>query len=161
APLSGDSLSGASSAPPLAHKQFSRVHDPVGIKRTLEAAHQVELNALLVMFQLFQARLAHAVLCADGAAEIGDDIVNDAIDMRSLLVEAGGIPVEWAHGVVMDVAIANMAKRALTHAGTSCGEGRIGALDELGDAGDGHGYIVGDAAACGLLSFDQAFPHPP
>lgn len=36
-------------AHPLARKEFSRVHDPLGIEGALEAAHHVELNGLLVM----------------------------------------------------------------------------------------------------------------
>jgi len=32
----------------LAHEEFSRIHDPLGIERTLEAAHHVELHGWLV-----------------------------------------------------------------------------------------------------------------
>src|SRR5215468_12067937 len=81
--------------------------------------------------------------------------------MRALLAQAGGIPVDRAHGVVMNVAITDMAKRAMAHARTSCCEGGISARDEVSDARNGHGHVVGDAAACGLLGFDQAFSHPP
>ncbi|HSR80033.1 MAG TPA: FAD-linked oxidase C-terminal domain-containing protein, partial [Hyphomicrobiaceae bacterium] len=99
-----------------------------------EPAHHVELHGLLVTLQLFQARLAHAVLRADGTTEIGDNVVYDAIDVWAFLAEAGSIPVERAHGIVVNVAVADMAKRAMAHAWTSRCKGGISAEHGVGQS---------------------------
>ena len=50
----------------------------------------------LVVLELGQPRAADAVLGADGAAQVGDDVVHDAVDARALLAKARPIPIHAA-----------------------------------------------------------------
>src|SRR5262245_62977577 len=98
------------------------------------------------MLKLVEPRLADAMLGADRATEIGDDVVHDAIDVAALLPIARAIPVRRTHRVIVDVAIADVSEGARTDARIGTDQRPIGALDEFGDARNRHRDVVGDAA---------------
>ena len=82
------------SAGPLFQRadDLAGIHDALGVERALDRAHHVELDRRLVVLELGQPRAADAVLGADGAAKLGDDVVHDAVDARALLREARADP---------------------------------------------------------------------
>ena len=81
---------------PSKPQDLAWVHDALRIERVLERAHHVELERRLVVLELGQPRAADAVLGADGAGQVGDDVVHDAVDARALLAIARDVPIHAA-----------------------------------------------------------------
>ena len=116
----------------------------------------------LVMGELGEAQAADAVLGADRAAELDDDIVHDAIDARPARRRnvCQSAPT-GAHRVVVHVAVADVPEGAMANSGIGRRERRIGPRDELGDARDRHRDVVRDAAACRDLRLGEVLAHLP
>src|SRR5262245_55167221 len=133
------------------------------MKRLLEGAHHGKFRRPFVMFELAKARAADAVLSADRAPKIGDDVVHNTIDVAALRTVTRTVPVGRTHHVVVHVSVARMPEGTGADTWISLTEHRIGPAQELGDARDGYRDIVRDRAPSGNLCFDQAlanFPQP-
>src|ERR1043166_2733290 len=64
---------------PLQH--LAGIHQVVRVERSLDTAHQVELERALVAAHLAHLLLADAVLGAEAAVEAGDQIMDDGVHL--------------------------------------------------------------------------------
>ena len=89
---------------------LTRIHDPIWIERILEFAHQVQLQLVLVTRHLGKFQLSDAVLGTEQAAKIDDDVVDGFGDAIRLLEESLFVAADRLGDVVVDIAVAAMAK---------------------------------------------------
>src|SRR5437899_7364506 len=98
---------------------------------------------------------------ADGAAEICDDIVDDAVDLFTAYREGCRGRALGRHRIVMDVAVAEVPECKQADAGNRARQGSIGACNELRHARDWYRYVMLDASAASLLRFSLSFAEHP
>src|SRR5258708_1766765 len=140
---------------------FAGIHDAVGIEGELDATHQVESDRRLVARQVIALEDADAMLGADRAAHLHDDAVHDVVHFLPACQECLGVGAHGLADVEMHVAVADVAERHRTAAGHLGLDRRGEALGALGDAADGHGYVVLDAAALELLRLHHRLADAP
>ncbi len=87
--------------------------------------------------------------------------MHDAIDPPALDAERLPGGVDRTHGIVVHVAVADVAEGAMADARIGRGQRRIGARDEFRNARHGHGHVVGNAAARRHLRLGEALAHLP
>ena len=62
-------------------EHLARVEDAVGIERLLDRAHEPEFHVRRVALELGELRLADAMLSAETASLVPDEIVDDTTDL--------------------------------------------------------------------------------
>src|SRR5215831_16086544 len=137
------------------------VHDTLGIERSLDPAHQFDLDRGLIADDVLAPQPTDAVLGADAAVLRLDDVVYDSAQRHPTRQEfvVGHIlrPIE----IEMNVAVADMAERNDTNAGQGLRDRGNRLLDEGGHTRHGDGDVVLDAGARELLQFDHRFAYEP
>src|SRR5215831_15324605 len=101
------------------------------------------------------------MFCANRAAEFDDDVVYDTIDRFPFTREATSFPICRREGIVVNVAIADMAESAMPYPRIAGLKLRISAGDELGNARNRHGDIVLNTDPCRLLRLGEILAHLP
>src|SRR6516162_2944997 len=142
-------------------KDLSGIHDPRGVERFLQLAHERELKRRFVVRQLLALQKTDTVLGADRAAEALGDVVDDAVELgpprHEDLVVAPHRPAQ----IQMHISVADMAEGEGTDARESTLDGGDYLDDEIGDAAHRHGDVMLDAGAFVFLSLHHAFADAP
>jgi hypothetical protein len=140
---------------------LSRIEDVLRIERALERAHEVHLRGALVAQNLVALHHADAVLGADRAAEIVDQIVDGARDLASQRARNaspsppfGTLKLKW---MLPSPRWPNGTGRAGNQRSTSA----MPFSRNSGNVFHRHGNIVLDRGAFALLRFRHVLAQPP
>src|SRR5258706_7905906 len=125
----------------------------------LEASHQVEFDGALISLVLAEGQPADAMLRRDRPAKRHDDVVDDPVHFGALCPVALRRPVGRPYRIVVQVAVADMAERAVTDAWVGTLHGGIRGLQEFGNLRHRDRYVVGDRAAGPSLRLGEVLPH--
>src|SRR5262249_47055723 len=103
------------------------IQQPLRVERVLEAAHELELERMLVPPDLLAFELAEAVLGGDRAAEALERVVHRAVH----LFAAGH--QRFGADVVVEVAVAHVAEAVDVDIAEALAQAAAGAVDEFRD----------------------------
>src|SRR5687768_2998247 len=118
----------------LIPQDLARVHDALGVDDALERAHEIERGRVLVSFELAHLGLADAVLGADAAAMLRDEVVHGAADLGRARRERAAVAAGRLAQVVVQVAVGEMAVGYQARTRREALEQRAASLDETRQA---------------------------
>ena len=101
------------------------------------------------------------MFCADRAAKVQRNCMDDLIHRFPLVEIGGGIGADRLGQVEVDIAIADMTERHRTDTGHRPCDGVAGARDEIRHPADRYGNIVLDRAAFEFLRLDDRLANEP
>src|SRR3989338_8361431 len=140
-----------------ASNNLTRIHQPMRVERVLDAAHQLQFQRALVVMEILALELTQAMFGADAAIESRDNLVHKAIHFMLMLSNECRVLRGIRHGrVVVNIAVADVAKGDAAYAGEGAMQRGIGLRDEFRDAADRHRDVVFDADTVDSLCLTDA-----
>src|ERR1700734_267971 len=90
-------------------EDLAGIEDAVGIERTLDGAHQIQLHGLGVALELRHFQPADAVLGAEAAAEIPHQVVNGTLDRLLAREEGCAVGARGLVEIEVEIAVTDVA----------------------------------------------------
>ena len=117
----------------VCRQNLSGVHDACRVESVLDAVHQLHFDAGADGGEFVTLQLAYAVLCGNGTAEGQYDAVDDCVHVTPAGDKVRFVGSDRLGYIVMNIAIAQMAKGADTCTGQGLQNGGVGLSQKLRD----------------------------
>jgi hypothetical protein len=134
-------------------EQHAGIEDARRVERALHRTHRVDLPGASREVKPLSLREADAVLGADAAAELGDELEHGVVD-----APVAGLGVEHVH---VEVAVAEMPEENHARCGCSTSHARADVTFEVRQSGDREGDVQLVRDAFGLDRLRMALPVRP